>query len=233
MEGMPPEREALYRRLAALLTRPFVLLVNETGEIVEIENEEQLWADIESALRIAIAEQSSMPENLRAMMTQFISLHTERSPDARRAELLREAQPIFEFASVDLALGAIIRTEVPAEGLFGASITYQMAIRAERIDDGHLFLSVGGTAPPADLRAMAEQAVAAIEAAAGGTGVAGADGTRQRLQNIEIQMGSEATYEVELASGLTRRYHYVEHVSAEGEGLESHRTTTVTMTRIL
>jgi hypothetical protein len=234
ISGVPPALERAYRNIALRFTVPYVLLLDQDGAIEGLENEEEVWAEMMRLTGEMVREVASgQGEAADGAIQAFLGTFRDSPREARLASLTEAVAPIVEYASVEVELGQPISAELESSDLLGTPVTFVVRIVPQRVEQGHLFLSVTASIPPEDLARIAENMVDRARSAAGSSasGSAAAQ-TAEAVRNVRMSRESEASYEVEVESGLTRRHRAVERILVTSEGRESLRTQTVIIDRV-
>lgn len=216
-----------YQRIARLAERPHVLLLDETGAIVGMEDEEAYWAEtlrlVEQLIRQA--RTPSTPADQAAIATAMAMLRNTE-PAGRLAAITEFAAPIVEFAAIELVLGEERANEVEIAGLAGMAMRQQVRVRPQRVEGGSLFIAVHGSIPHEELARAIERFIAQIPVTGQGHNNA-TERSAAVAQLREAQMTREidADYEVALDSGLTRRFRSAERTDVRmGSLARSQRT---------
>ena len=234
MSGAPPALERAYRNMALRSAIPYVLLLDDQGVLEDLEHEERLWDEMMRLTEEMIREgglAQGQPANGAA--EAFLRMFSDTPRETRLAALTEAVAPIIEYASVEVELGQPVSTQVVSSDIVGTPITFVARILPERVEEGHLFLSVTASVPPEDLARSVENIVGrATSAAESRADAPNAAESAEALRRGRISRETEASFEVNVASGLTRRHRAVARTLVTSAGRESLRTDTTLIERI-
>ncbi len=234
IEGADPATREAFRRTVLRFNRPFVLLLDERGAIVGMEDEEAYWSEMLRATEQMIRE-ARVPTTPaeQAAVQHMVGLFRDTPPEARLAVIAEAAAPILEFGAVELTLGEEITNELETTGLFGATARHLIRVRPERLEGGRLFVTMFSSVPREDLIRNTEQFLARIPVTGEGSNT---EAERARglaeLRSGAMSRETEAHYEIALDSGLTRRHRSVERIDVAIGGNRNQQTTTIVLEQL-
>lgn len=148
-----PDRLALEKKLEGLLNLPFVLRLDDSGTIEQLENGEKYWSTIMTVLREELVRMSSEAgsDAARQAVTAVMEMFEKMPADARLALLTEGVQPVVEFGNTETEVGKPLRTTVEGTSPLGGTIKRDVAISLVKIIDQTAYLSVRSTIPRAEL----------------------------------------------------------------------------------
>ncbi len=234
MDGGDTAMRDAYLRAARRFNRPYILLLDERGAIVGMEDEEAFWAEMLRATEQMVREahNPTTPAE-RAAVDHMVGLFRNPPPEARLATIAEAAAPIVEFGSVELTPGEALTNEVEGPGLFGVTVRHQLHILPERIQGGLLFIRLRSSVPREDLIRNVEALFARIPITGQGENTeAGRARSLAELRSVALTRETDAHYEVAIDTGLTRRHHSVERVDATLGSRREQQTTTIIIEQV-
>lgn len=208
--GRPGEAaSAAAARIALRVTPPYVLLLDAEGNIEGLENEEAyfaaMFASIEAVLR---AERRTRGEPIDERAVEAGMALVRRTPrETQIATLTRLVSPVLEYAGLEEAtLGEALSVEIEVAGLGTGTAKQRFTITPVRVENGHLFVSSRSTLPREEAARLVQEMMAQIPVTGQGHNTSeGRASTEARLRDMDYSDVAEASYEVSLTTGLTRR----------------------------
>ncbi len=234
VDGGDPVIGEAYRRAAQSFSRPYFLLLDDVGAIVGMEDEEAYWTEMlrltEQMFREREAQATPAHE---AAIASVVGAFRDTPPQARLATLAGAAASIVQFASAELTPGQESWSEVDTPTVVGTTVRQRLRTTAERVEDGHLIVGLQGSVPREELVRNMELFLSRVSVA--GEGSDNEEGRARALADVRsgaMSQRSEARYEVDLTTGLTRRYRRVEHVEVAFGDENLRQVSTVALDRL-
>lgn len=218
---------AFENRIKELTKRPFVVKVTEDGTISGVVDEAKLWADIEKAVAAAVAE--SKDETERKAL-QFVSnMFKDMPPEARTGLLIKDLQPLVEFAAADLEEAAdILPFEFETASAFNTKTTMEGTISVLGADEEVAVFSIVSRISPDSLKKMTSEMFSKLPVDPAKRKEA--EASIAALKHMRHENRSE--YMVSRTDGMLLKFTANEEISVEAEGKNDHRITTKTLTRV-
>lgn len=223
--GVDPERLAIEKRIGELINQPFVLLLDLSGVIVEMENADKYWSTITTVMTDALASRGG--ETVTAVQSQAIKsvkeMYEKMPAEVRLGLLTEQVQPALEFGDTETKVGEPISTAIEGPSPFGGMIKRDVVISLTKIANGHAYLSAKSTIPRKELDLLMASLV---------TRLATLPAERRRdltstLDEIqEFHHDTSADYEVGIENGLLESFRSTETVKV-GDGKKVETRTTV------
>ena len=124
-EHPDPLKRAVMTRASDLMSKPYVVKLSETGEIIGLENEVAFWNEIfvelERAIVAELPETGAGDTTSNPMKAAFDTMRNASS-EARLAMLTEEIVPILEAGGLELAENEAIEGKAEAAFVFGGTI---------------------------------------------------------------------------------------------------------------
>ena len=225
-----PLKAAFYKKLADLVSRPYVLKVNAEARITELVDAETYLKEVRAAFDAALVESppggKPLEPEVRKFISDFMQSFFTMTPEARLAAFTQSAQPIFEFAATEWSSAEPLEGEVEASSPFG-DIKRQVRVSLTQVRPDAASFSVHSTVPPAEMERIVKAVLEKL------TSTLPNKPTEQQLQDAVrgLRMEGHGTYDVSLADGLVVKFRSTETVHDGGKG-DDRRITTVSLERV-
>lgn len=203
---MPAAQQGLVRQTVVGLSLPYVLLLNAQGLIEGMEDAEGYWDRLMTLTEQAIRQNvSSGGPTDETALRHMMGLMRDSSPEARLAILTQNIAPVLQFGTTEYVIGEDRRSEDQVEGLMGVAVRQHSTLRAERVENGRLRLTMRATVPAEDMRRAIEGFMARIPVTGQGrNNQAERERGMAQFRAARIDRRSEFTFEVALDSGLVQ-----------------------------
>lgn len=220
-----PERLAIEKRLEKLLNFPFVLLLDESGSIEQIEDGDRYWSAILKVLRDEfrrLGAKSDLPSHGEALKA-VLGMYEKMPAETRLALLTESVQPALEFGETHTEVGKPIVTTVEGASPFGGTLTRDVTINLTKVADQRAHFRIRSTIPRAELDALVAGMMATViklpadKQAEMKRGMASLEGFRH-------ETGSN--YIVSTDNGMLTRFLSTETVEVTDKGKKELRITT-------
>jgi len=226
-----PRKLAMMKRLDDLTRQPFVLRLNEGGEIENLENADLYWSRIYDVLQEEIGKDAEIKKDpaFRELMENVLGMFRNMPAEAKQALLVESIQPAVEFANTHTEVGKPLTSSVPTPSLYGEVINREVAIRLRKVAAGTAFLTISSTIPRAELdklmRAFLKQltALPADKRQEAQKAMASFEGFRH---------DTNSDYEVSVDDGLLERFQSTETIEVSDKDKQSRKVTTRSLARI-
>jgi hypothetical protein len=226
-----PFKLAIMKRLDELTRRPFVLRLNELGEIEQLEDADFYWETIfrvlkeESAKVAATKKDAAMPAVLENVLGMF-----ERMPaEARQALLTESVQPVVEFANTKTEVGKPLTGSVETASPFGGTLNREVAINLKRVADDHAFLTLSSTVPRAELEKLMQGFLKQLTSLPADKRM---EGEKAMSAFKDFKHDTRSEYEVSMGDGLLVDFSSTEVVQVSDGGGEKRKVTIRRLSRI-
>lgn len=226
-----PDRLAMEKRLEKLLNFPFVLHLDESGSIEQLEEGERYWSTIVQAMRDEfdrIGGKSELPsyrETLKAVMGLY-----EKMPGQARLALLTESiQPALEFGGTETQIGKPIVTTIEGASPFGGKLKRNVAISLTKVVDRKAFLSIQSTLPRSELDALSAGMMASLVKLPAEKQAEMKRGMAS-LESFRHETGSD--YQVSVDDGMLDKFLSTETIEVSDKGKKQVRITTRSLDRV-
>ena len=224
-----PLKAAVYKKLAELISRPYVIKVDAEAVITEFVDAEAYLTAVRTAFDAALVESppggKPLEPEVRKFISDFMQSFFTMTPQARLAMLTQSAQPIFEFAATEWSAAEPFEAELEAASPFG-DIKRQVRVSLTQVRPDAASLSFHSTVPTAEIERIAK---AAIRQFASGLPT---KPTEQLIPDAArgLRMEGHGTYDVSLSDGLVVKYRSTETVQGDPRG--DRNVTTVSLERV-
>jgi hypothetical protein len=148
-----PRKKEVLKRLEELTKRPFILRLDESGQIIEIENADEYWTKITQALRDVLSSGNQTAE-MAGVVETVLKMFDQMPPAVRLAKLTEPIQPLFEFANTRTTEAQPIHEQVETETPFGGMVKQDIVISLTDVSDGLAHLTIRATIPRAELERL-------------------------------------------------------------------------------
>jgi hypothetical protein len=229
-----PLWQAVEKRLGELVSRPFVLELSASGEILALRDEALYWEKIFEALEGAIAE--SAPEEFKdpgakVAFANYLDMMREIPAENRLGLLVQEIAPLLEFGDTGSVVGEPVEADLEGHSPFGGKLTRRVRISLERVKDGIAHLSIRTTIPRDELQTAAANLLSRM--------AEGTDAAEELVKSEEVLRAMEqlryaslAEYEVDVEDGMLVRYRSTETIELAVGEEKDRKVTTQTIARI-
>jgi hypothetical protein len=231
-----PTKLAMVKRLDELTRRPFVLRLNESGEIEELEDADFYWATIFRVLKEEIAKQSSNKQSskekdagLQQVMQNVFDMFQRMPAEARQALLTEEVQPIVEFSDTHTEVGKPLATAIETPSPYGGTINREVVISLNKVRAAKAYLTISSTIPRAELDKLMQTFLKQLTALPANKRKE-AETVMASLEGFRHDTISD--YEVSTEDGLLERFHSTQTIEVSDKGQEGRKITTRSMSRI-
>lgn len=195
-------RDELTGNPSPLYLPPYTLLLDEDGKVTELENGEAYWNALIQAPRPALRTMNGGMASNRMMSVADYALR-DSTPEARLNHLTRYIGLILDYSADEYVLGEDRVQVDPISGLMGTTVTQRLVFRAERLENGRLFMSTRTTVSGEEMR---DQLVAAFERApANGQSSEERTARLAQLRAMQMERVVTARFELSVATGLVQR----------------------------
>jgi hypothetical protein len=224
-----PLKAAFYKKLADLISRPYVLKVDAEARITELVDAEAYLKEIQAAADAALVESppggKPLEPEVRKFISDFMQSFFTMTPEARLAVFTQSAQPFFEFAATEWSSAEPLEAELEAASPFG-DVKRKVRVSLTQVGPDAASLSVHSTVSPAEIERILK---AVIRKFASGLPT---KPTEQQLQDAVrgLRMEGHGSYDVSLSDGLVVKYRSTETV--QGGPSDDRNVTTVSLERV-
>ncbi|MES2903678.1 MAG: hypothetical protein V4696_05780 [Pseudomonadota bacterium] len=218
---------AFEKKLKELTKRPFIVEVSEDASISSVVDEARFWGDIERAMTTTVA---GTPDQNERKAIQFVrAFFTDMSAEARTSLLIKDLQPLMEFAATDLEEAAdILPFEFETTSAFNTKITMEGTVSVLGFDDDVAVFSLVSRLSPESLRKATAELLSKLPV--DWEKMTEAQAAIDAVKHMRHENRNE--YVVSRKDGMLLKFTSTEEVSVEAEGKTDHRITTKTLTRI-
>jgi hypothetical protein len=233
MSGTDAARRDQFRRLMLEFQRPFVLLIDDSGLIEGMEDADGYWAEVVRRTRELVAAAGPAGEAPDSPAAELVTgMLQDTTPEGRLALLTQYVAPIIEYGGSAFTLGEELTDRIEVAGMMGLTLEQHIRLWADRVENGHLFVSVRATVPREELVRAVEQFFARIPV----TGQGSNNETERaralaELRTAQFTREYSAEYEVALDTGLTRSHRSTDRTSISSGAETRVRSNRVTLER--
>lgn len=216
-----PARKAMLEHFAELTRRPYSVRLDAEGQMLGIENEEALWAELVRTIEAAYDDLATgrTPE-VREGLRRLSSVFRDMPAETRRNMMLQGIGPLVEFAGTETRTGEPIDASIEQPAPFGGTVRRNVRITLERVQGDLAHLSIFSEVPAEEIAAAAARVIGAVTGESGG---GDAEARIRALANEAEGLRNEtrASFRVRLDTGLTEEMRSTEStVAGSGEGRE-------------
>jgi len=226
-----PRKLAMMQRLDELTRRPFVLRLNDSGEIEELEDADFYWSTIYTVLREEIGKGAEGKDDLglREVLENVLAMFQRMPADARQALLTESIQPVVEFADTHTEIGNPLISAVATPSPYGATINRDVTISLQKVTNGRAFLTIISSIPRAELDKLMQAFLKQLTALP--------VDKRKEAERVTASFegfrhDTRSDYEVSVDDGLLERFLSTETIEVSGEGKQSRKVTTRSLARV-
>jgi hypothetical protein len=226
-----PRKLAIMNRLDELTKRPFVLLLNNLGEIERLEDADYYWNTIfqvlkeELAKAVAAKKDAAFPGVLESVLSMFQKMPAE----ARQGLLTESVQPVVEFANTSTEVGKPLTASIETASPFGGKLNRDIAINLKRVDDDHAFLTLTSQVPRAELEKLMQSFLTQLTSLPADKRK---EGEKAMAAFKDFKHDTQSDYEVSMVDGLLVDFSSTEVVQVNDEQSEKRKVTIRRLTRI-
>jgi len=220
-----PARLAIEKRLEKLLNFPFVLRLDASGSIQELEESDRYWSTIFRVMREELGrvhDKTETPAFQRAL-NQVIGLYEKMSREARLALLTESVQPLLEFGATETEVGKPIATTVDGPSAFGGTLKHHIAINLKKVKGQSAYLTLQSTVPRSELEALTTRFVVGLTKLPPAKQEEMKSGLAA-LQNFRHE--TNADYQVSLDDGMLEKFISTETIEVTDKSKSNRRVTT-------
>lgn len=226
-----PERLALEKRLEKLINHPFVLHLDASGSIEQLEGSDRYWATIFTVLRSELTRPGTKPDfpAFDEALESVLGMYEKMPAEARLALLTESIQPALEFGDTRTESGKPIVTVIEVVSPFGGTLKRNVAISLAKVVDQHAYLTVQSTVPRSELDALAKNMMAMLvklpaeQQAEMKRGMASLESFRHE---------TDARYQVSIEDGMLSKFLSTETIEVSDKGKKTLRITTRSLDRV-
>ena len=226
-----PTKLALMKRIEELTSKPFVLRLNESGEIEEVVEADKYWSTTFAVLKEEIAKQATTKKDpmIGQLMQNVLGMFEKMPPESRQAIMTEEVQPAVEFADTHTEVGKPLATSVETSSPYGGAISRDVTISLAKVADAKAYLTISSTIPKAELVKLTQSFLKQLTTLP-------ADKRKEAEQGMASLEGFRhdtlSDYQVSVEDGLLEQFHSTETVEVADKDKQRRKVTTRSMTRI-
>lgn len=218
ISGIGPELEGpISEEFQALRSRPYTLILDASGQILGMEQEEEYWNTMIGYVEGLLTQRQTA--DTAPALQRFIQILRDMSPEVRLALLTDHVQPLISYADIDLTVGERLAAPVELPSLFGGTVETQVYATLERVDDGLAHISSHATFSREGLERATQNLFDSLQ-----PNDERRSAILEQVRNAEqISREFREAYQVSMVSGLTERYRSTDETDIRAEGERTRR----------
>jgi len=216
---------AFLKRLEELMRRPFVLRLDESGSIKEVEDADFYWSTTFKVMREELAKRDGRPldANGKRLLEETIQVFERMPAQSRLALMTEEIQPLVEFGNVELDMAKPISTTIESGSPFGGTVNRDVTISLKAVEDGIASLSIRSSISKEELTKLVQAMLAKLESL---PAEKRAEAKEAFASFKQFKHETAADYEVSVEDGILTHFHSVEAIEVEDKGRNARKITT-------